>query len=176
MIARHPIEVDGAVKGMWSWLPACPSTSPRSRIEIDKSDRDIKDLAGNRHNVRVVYLLFMALITFFVLFVATWIALFLSKQISAPISALLIAAGEVRKGNLKYRVNVRAIDELASLVRGFNEMTQELEANSRELDARRRFTEAILESIPTGVMSIAADGCHTARQSRAQPDVPARRR
>src|SRR5581483_9368879 len=49
-------------------------------------------------------------------------------------------------------------DELASLVRGFNEMTQELEANSRELDARRRFTEAILESIPTGVISIAADG------------------
>src|SRR5438874_4866081 len=37
-------------------------------------------------------------------------------------------------------------------------MTRELEANSRELDARRRFTEAILESIPTGVMSIAADG------------------
>jgi two-component system, NtrC family, nitrogen regulation sensor histidine kinase NtrY len=53
---------------------------------------------------------------------------------------------------------VRAIDELASLVRGFNEMTQELEANSRELDARRRFTEAILESIPTGVISIGADG------------------
>jgi len=104
------------------------------------------------------YLLFMALITLFVLFVATWIALFLSKQISIPITALLHAAGEVRKGNLKYRVQVRAIDELASLVRGFNEMTRELEANSRELDARRRFTEAILESIPTGVISIASDG------------------
>ena len=56
-------------------------------------------------------------------------------------------------------MQVRAIDELASLVRGFNEMTQELEANSRELEARRRFTEAILESIPTGVISIGADGC-----------------
>jgi PAS domain S-box-containing protein len=108
--------------------------------------------------VRTFYLLFMALITLFVLFVATWIALFLSKQISVPISALLHAAGEVSKGNLKYRVQVRAIDELASLVRGFNEMTKELEANSLELDARRRFTEAILESIPTGVISIGADG------------------
>ncbi len=37
-------------------------------------------------------------------------------------------------------------------------MTQELEANGRELDRRRRFTEAILESIPTGVLSVAADG------------------
>ena len=34
-------------------------------------------------------------------------------------------------------------------------MTQELEANSRELERRRRFTEAILESIPTGVISLA---------------------
>ena len=55
-------------------------------------------------------------------------------------------------------MDVAAIDELAGLVRGFNEMTRDLEANSRELDARRRFTEAILESIPTGVISLAADG------------------
>ena len=64
----------------------------------------------------------------------------------------------MRKGNLKHRVEVRAADELGSLVRGFNQMTQELESNARELDRRRRFTEAILESIPTGVISIAADG------------------
>jgi two-component system, NtrC family, nitrogen regulation sensor histidine kinase NtrY len=41
------------------------------------------------------------LITLFVLFVATWIALFLAKQISIPITALLEAASQVRKGNLK---------------------------------------------------------------------------
>ena len=75
-----------------------------------------------------------------------------------PISALLVAAGEVRKGNLGHRVQVKAIDELATLVRAFNEMMHELEANSRELESRRRFTEAILESIPTGVISLAADG------------------
>jgi PAS domain S-box-containing protein len=98
------------------------------------------------------------LIALFILFVATWIALFLAKQISLPIVALIDAAQQVSKGNLHYRVRVRAIDELASLVRGFNQMTQELEANSRELEARRRFTEAILESIPTGVISVNADG------------------
>ncbi|MBC8167638.1 MAG: PAS domain S-box protein [Bryobacteraceae bacterium] len=37
-------------------------------------------------------------------------------------------------------------------------MTRELEANSRELEQRRQFTEAILESIPTGVISISAEG------------------
>ncbi len=37
-------------------------------------------------------------------------------------------------------------------------MMQALEANSRELESRRQFTEAILESIPTGVISLGADG------------------
>src|SRR5581483_5282931 len=81
-----------------------------------------------------------------------------ARQISVPISALLAAASEVRKGNLAYRVQVKAGDELATLVRAFNEMMHELEANSRELESRRRFTEAILESIPTGVISLSADG------------------
>src|SRR6202140_5646268 len=111
-----------------------------------------------RQNVRQQSLLLLALIALFVLFVATWIALFLARLISVPIAALVHAAREVRSGNLSHRGEVPAIDELAGLVRGFNEMTRGLESNTRELDARRRFTEAILESIPTGVISISSDG------------------
>jgi len=115
-------------------------------------------LAPDRRSFRYLYLMFQALIALFILFVATWIALILAKQISVPISALLDAAGQVRRGNLGYRVNVPANDEMASLVRGFNEMVHGLEDNSRELESRRRFTEAILESIPTGVISLTAGG------------------
>ena len=141
------------------------TTDPKRRIDIKQKEAEIQryiaeyqQLANKRKSIRQFYLLLLLLITLFVLFVATWIALFLAKQISNPISALLDAAGEVRKGNLAYRVQVRAIDELATLVRAFNEMTQELEANSRELERRRRFTETILESIPTGVLSLSSDG------------------
>jgi PAS domain S-box-containing protein len=102
--------------------------------------------------------MFLLLIALFILFVATWIALILARQISVPISALLDAAGQVRRGNLGYRVDVPANDEMAALVRAFNEMTRDLEGNSRELESRRRFTEAILESIPTGVISLSLDG------------------
>jgi nitrogen fixation/metabolism regulation signal transduction histidine kinase len=126
--------------------------------EIEGYIRDYYQLASNKKNIRTLYLLFILLITLFILFVSTWIALILARQISVPISALLGAAGEVRKGNLSYRVDVKAMDELATLVRGFNEMMHELEANARELESRRRFTEAILESIPTGVISLSPDG------------------
>jgi two-component system nitrogen regulation sensor histidine kinase NtrY len=158
VVARRGVRIAGALKGTVELASRVPINVVEKQREINKSVSAYKELASARRNVRTFYLLFMGMITLFVLFVATWIALFLSKQISTPISALLHAAGEVSKGNLKHRVQVRAIDELASLVRGFNEMTHELEANSRELDARRRFTEAILESIPTGVISIGSDG------------------
>ncbi len=113
--------------------------------------------AGRRKFYHDTYFRLICLITVFVLFFASWSAQKLSQQISIPISALLGAAQEVRRGNLSYRVRVNAIDELATLVRAFNEMTNELEANSRELESRRLFTEAILESIPTGVISVSAD-------------------
>jgi PAS domain S-box-containing protein len=115
-------------------------------------------LQANRKDYRRLNLMLMALITLFILSVATWIALFLAKQISLPITALVEAANEVRRGNLSHRVEVQAVDELGSLVRNFNQMTRELESSGRELDRRRRFTEAILESIPTGVISIDSDG------------------
>jgi PAS domain S-box-containing protein len=130
----------------------------KTQTEIDRYMAEYNQLAGQKKNIRTLYLLFIVAIALFILFVATWIALLFSRQIISPISALLVAASEVRKGNLNYRVRAKAIDELATLVRAFNEMMQELEANSRELETRRRFTETILESIPTGVLSVSAEG------------------
>lgn len=112
---------------------------------------------GRRKFYQETYFRLICLITLFVLFVAAWSAQILSRQIAIPVSALLGAAREIRRGNLSYRVRVNAIDELATLVRAFNEMADELDNNARELEARRRFTEAILESIPTGVLSVTPD-------------------
>ena len=79
----------------------------KTKKDIDRHIAAYNDLSANRTRIRNLYLLYMALITIFVLFVATWIARILAEQISRPISALLKAAGEVRKGNLAHRVNVR---------------------------------------------------------------------
>jgi two-component system nitrogen regulation sensor histidine kinase NtrY len=151
-------------------------------IDLDTMDRDISrhvanydQLSINRKETRQLYLTYLALITLFILFVAAWVALFLSRQITEPITALLTAAREVRGGNLNHRVKVGAIDELATLVRAFNDMTQALETSSRELEARRRFTETILESIPTGVISVAPDGRIQTVNSALQQMFPATR-
>jgi len=129
-------------------------------------DQFIADQRGRRKFYQDTYLGLICLITLFVLFFASWSAQLLARQISVPISALLGAAEQIRHGNLSYRVRVTATDELATLVRAFNDMTNDLEGNARELERRRRFTEAILESIPTGVISVSADE-RIARVNRA---------
>ena len=115
-------------------------------------------IIGDRRSFRFLYNMLMVLITMFVLFIATWLARILANRISIPITAILEAADEVRQGHLHHRVRVAAEDELAMLVSGFNQMTEALERGTHELDRRSRFTEAILESIPTGVLSIGSDG------------------
>jgi PAS domain S-box-containing protein len=153
-----PIKDGGRTLGYVSLSSHMPIDAARQTDEVKKYNDQWAQIVGDRRNFRTYYTMLMALITLFVLFFAQWIARILANRISVPITALLDAASEVRRGNLKHRVNVHAEDELATLVRGFNQMTEELESSAEELDRRRRFTEAILESIPTGVISIGADG------------------
>ncbi len=115
-------------------------------------------LSREQHNVRDNLLMVLALVALFILFVATWLAQYLARQISTPIAELVRAVGEVSRGDLSHRVSPTGIDELSVLMNGFNRMTADLEANRSELEARRRFTEAILESIPTGVISVDSSG------------------
>ncbi len=135
-------------------LPLDPSVKETA---IQRFMDEQKRLGTHKKFYGDTYFLLLCLLTLFVLFFAAWSAQILSRQISIPISALLGAAQEVRRGDLSYRIQVNAIDELATLVRAFNAMTSELEGNARELEARRQFTEAILESIPTGVISVSLD-------------------
>ena len=120
--------------------------------------RSYQEQAKHWRYFRYFYVGMLSLITLFILFVATWLALFLSKQIVTPIEALVEATSKVSSGQLDYRIQSRAIDELGMLVASFNQMTEQLQHSRDELEARRRFTEAILESIPTGVISLSASG------------------
>jgi len=151
---RAPIREGGAVVVR----ARMPVDLLQRQREIDSRLNDYNRLASGKQQTRRFYLQLLFLITIFILFVAVWVALFLARQISAPVTALLEAARAVRGGNLAFRVRVEATDELAVLVRAFNEMTQDLQANQDELERRRRFIEAVMESIPTGVISLSHDG------------------
>jgi two-component system nitrogen regulation sensor histidine kinase NtrY len=117
-------------------------------------------------------LLALMLVTLLLLFTTTWVALFLSKQVTVPIQALAEATREISRGNFDHRIDVQAQDELGTLVRSFNRMTEQLGEGRRQIneftqsleqaieerERRRKLMEAILENIPTGVVSLDASG------------------
>jgi two-component system nitrogen regulation sensor histidine kinase NtrY len=156
-VARLAVKDGDRQIGAIALADRIPLDEARVLTQISRFSGEWARISGERRRGRMLYIMLMVLITLFVLFVATWLARILANRISVPITALLEAADEVRQGNLHHRVHVGAEDELATLVSGFNQMTEALETGARELDRRNRFTEAILESIPTGVISIGAD-------------------
>jgi len=139
--------------------------------QVEASQQRYYNLARERKLVRRTYMGLLLLLTMIVLFVTTWLALFLSKIVTRPLSALAEATQEISRGRLDYRVPVSAADEIGDLVRSFNRMAEDLEASRRqieassldlsaanaELDQRSRQMETILESIPTGVLSLDAE-------------------
>jgi two-component system, NtrC family, nitrogen regulation sensor histidine kinase NtrY len=138
--------------------------------EVEASQQRYLDLSRERKLVRRTYMGYLLLLTVMVLFATTWLALFLSKLVTRPVAALAEATQEISRGRLDYRVEISAADEIGDLVRSFNRMAAELEASRRQIEAssrelsvannaleqRRRHIETILESIPTGVLSLDA--------------------
>jgi two-component system nitrogen regulation sensor histidine kinase NtrY len=125
-------------------------------------------LQSENAKLRVIFLLVLALSTLLIVFAFSWFAMYLAKRITIPIQALAQGAAAVASGNLDYRVECEAFDELESLVISFNRMTGDLQGNKArieetqailrqsmaELDDRRRYIETILQTITTGVMTL----------------------
>jgi nitrogen fixation/metabolism regulation signal transduction histidine kinase len=139
--------------------------------EVEKSQQQYDELRKQRRRVRRAYLGYLLFLTVGVLFASTWLALFLSKMVTRPIGALAEATHEISRGRLDYRVDVPADSEIGQLVRSFNKMAEDLEASRGKIEASRyelaeanvqleqrtRHIETILESIPTGVLSLDAE-------------------
>lgn len=127
-----------------------------------------QQLQAENAKLRIVFLLILALSTLLIVFAFSWFAMYLAKRITTPIQALAQGALAVSAGDLDYRVECEAYDELASLVLSFNKMTADLKQNKAhieeaqasltrsltELDNRRSYILTILQTLTTGVVSL----------------------
>ncbi|MFW2350104.1 ATP-binding protein [Qipengyuania sp.] len=96
---------------------------------------------------------------------AVWFALRFADRQVEPLTDLVAAARKVGAGNFALRVEGRTgADEIGLLNRAFNRMTAQLEKQTdallsanTELEERRGFMEAVLESVSAGVISVDGD-------------------
>jgi two-component system nitrogen regulation sensor histidine kinase NtrY len=110
-------------------------------------------------------------IAFLMLLAAVWLAILFASRLTEPIGGLMAAAERVRGGDLTARVEEGPPnDELGQLARSFNRMASQIEQQreelvdaNKELDTRRRLTDAVLAGVSAGVLSV--DGAGTITRS-----------
>ncbi len=135
---------------------------------IADSKSEYQKLVARQRKVRLLGLSTLGLMTLMLLFVSSWVAIYLARGIATPIKALAEASNEIARGNLSHRVTSVAEDELALLAHSFNQMTAQLEENRSRIEAgsaelldknlaleeRRNYIETVLESLSAGVVSL----------------------
>jgi two-component system nitrogen regulation sensor histidine kinase NtrY len=147
-------------------------TLRQANTELDDtivgSQGEYRKLVQRQRRVRMLGLSTLGLLTLMMLFVSSWVAIYLARGIATPIKALAEASKEIARGNLSHRVTTIAEDELALLADSFNRMTSQLEDNRSSIEAgsaalreknltleeRRDYIETVLESLSTGVVSL----------------------
>ena len=154
-----------------------PQGLSQTAVRIRSGADEYWRLFRARNQIRNIFFMILLLITVFVFFSSVWLALFLSKQITRPVEALADAMDEIADGKYEHRVALIATGEMGDLVRAFNHMAADLDA-SRQLaesssaqltaanlaiEERRRELETIVETIPSGVVTL--DGTGTVLQS-----------
>ena len=139
---------------------------------IQTQTQQYENVKQNLRALKRQMLLILFFFTVLVLSAVTWVALFLSKQVTVPIQALAEGTREVSAGNFDYQVPEQSQDELGVLVRSFNSMTTQLRDSRsqineftrnlqlavQELERRRQLMETVLENIPAGVIYLDANG------------------
>ncbi len=145
-----------------------PQGVSETMARIRSGAQEYRQLYRARNRLRTTFILMLLLITVFVFFSSVWLALFLSKQITRPVEALADAMNEIAEGKYEHRVSAVATGEMADLVRSFNHMAADLEtsrqmaqsaqaqlsAANQAVEGRRRELETIVETIPSGVVTL----------------------
>ncbi|MDY6863567.1 MAG: ATP-binding protein [Thermodesulfobacteriota bacterium] len=149
---------------------------PRSLVgkmqQISKAFSEYKLLMLAKNPIKITYIMTFTVITLLIIFCATWFGLHLAREMTVPIRELASGTKAVAQGNLDFKIEAVADDEIGSLVTSFNQMTQELKNNKSEieetnvylqkanieLEQRRKYIETILKNVAAGVISIDQTG------------------
>ena len=148
-----------------------PAEAARIR-EIAKAYDEYHQVRLLDDPIRASYVGILILITLLIVFAASWMGIYLARQITVPVQLLAEGTEEVARGNLDVSLDYRSGDEFGTLVASFNRMTADLKAmkgNLEETNAslartydelrrRTQFIETILHSISTGVIVIDRHG------------------
>lgn len=136
--------------------------------QIVQGVKEYKQLKALKGPLKVAFYVLLGVMTLLIVFGAMWFGFRLAKEISAPIQALSLGTQRIAHGDLGVRLEDQAVDELGLLVQSFNVMAEDLEKSQQrlnkanedlgmqnlELEQRRKYMEAVLNTVTSGVISL----------------------
>ncbi len=135
------------------------STSLSDQLEDNRKAFDeYQQLKSRESSIRRQHLTILILITLTVFFLSIWFGFYIARGITIPIQLLAEGTQEVASGNLDYRIEREAEDEIGTLVKSFNKMTEDLKRSRKELEQRRIYIETVLANIDSGVIATDPSG------------------
>ncbi len=148
-----------------------PADVTATNLRLERATGLYWTVFRERRQVRSLYTGLLLLITLLALFACCWLALNLAKQVTRPVESLADAMEAIAAGDYARRVEQSATEELGELVDSFNAMAADLESArtaaqasaaqlyglNTALERRRTELETIIETIPTGVVTLSPD-------------------
>lgn len=157
----------------------------RARQIVRANSDEFRDMESNRGVSQAVFALPYLSLTLIIVLSAIWTGIAVADRLVRPIRQLIGAAGEVATGNLDVQVPVHNSDgDVGYLTSTFNNMLQQLKSQRNELltakdqiDDRRRFSEAVLAGVSSGIIGVDPMGIVTIvnRSTEQMLSLPANR-
>ena len=136
-----------------------PERIAQSAEAVQSVNRDYRELALSRVALQRTYVFALTLTLLLALLSAAILALILSRRLTAPLATLAEATAAVARGDFSRRAAVLSADEMGTLTRAFNSMTEQLagayraaEDNRQQEEKARAHLENILASLSSGVI------------------------
>jgi len=139
---------------------------------ISKGIEGYRQLMLLKNPLKTSLLVMLLIVTLLIIFSAVWFGFYIAQGLTGPIGSLARATRRVAEGELDFVLEKQSDDEMGLLVDSFNQMTSDLQASKKqleavnvalrqsniELDERRHYIETILQNVPAGVISFDAEG------------------
>ncbi len=136
--------------------------------EISQAFVEYKQLKILKKPIKFSYMMALLMVTLLIVFSATWFGFHLAKDITVPIKDLAEATDRIASGDLNFRIQMKAADEIGMLVQSFNQMTGDLQVSRSELEQRKKYMEIVLKNVAAGVISFDEKGMVTTINTSAE--------
>lgn len=152
-----------------AWLYAVRETDARVLEALRLTEintNHYRALEANRVPTQIVFSVLYLCLFLIMLLSAIWAGIAVADRLVRPIRRLIDAADNVARGNLAVRVPVSLRDgDIGQLAHTFNYMVEQLDSQrnallsaGRQIDERRRFSEAVLAGVSAAVIGIDEEG------------------